>query len=98
MLALGLNNVRVPWSVVKKLIDKVDWIIATKEKHTKDDCALFVYALTSVYGQFAHNATQLGELKRIKNMLTTALGRKLSLQKDNLSTKSLVMQVCSSNV
>ena len=95
MLALGLNNVQVPWSAAKKLIDKVDWILATGEKHTKDDCALFVYALTSVYGQFDNNATKLGEINRIKNMLTTALGRKLSLQKDNLWTKSLVMQVCS---
>ena len=93
MIALGVNDVKVPWDVPKKVVDKVKRILSTGEAHTKDTCAMMVMGLASVYEQFEGRASNLAQMKWIMRKLIKALGNKTRIDTDNLYTKSLVMQV-----
>ena len=93
-MALGVNDVKVPWPTVERLITKIKHILRTGERHSKDTCSLFIMALKSVAGQFRDSSVRFNEINRYINMLANALSMKTKVDKDNLWTKSLVMQVC----
>ena len=84
---------QVPWHTVGRLINKIKHILKTKERHSKDTCALFVMALQSVAGQFKDIPVYFKEINKFVKKLSNALSMKTSVVKDNLWTKSLVMQV-----
>jgi len=92
LMALGVNDVKVPWPTVERLITKIKHILRTGERHSKDTCSLFIMALKSVAGQFRDSSVRFNEINRYINMLANALSMKTKVDKDNLWTKSLVMQ------
>ena len=96
-MALGVNDVKVPWPTVERLITKIKHILRTGERHSKDTCSLFIMALKSVAGQFRDSSVRFNEINRYINMLANALSMKTKVDKDNLWTKSLVMQVCNTS-
>ena len=94
LVALGINDVQVPWQAVQLLINKIKHILKTKERHSKDTCALFIMALKSVASQFQGRSNRFKKINMFINKLANALSMKTKVDEDNFWTKSLVMQVC----
>ena len=93
-MALGINDVKVPWLMVQRLITKMKHVVRTGERQSKDTCSLFTMALKSVAGQFKDSPDRFDEINGYINMLANALSMKTKVDKDNLWTKSLAMQDC----
>eukprot|EP00794_Sanderia_malayensis_P017497 gene17496-19247_t len=92
IVALAVNNVSVPSEYPMKLVEKIELILRTNQQHSKDTCAMMDIALASVYKQFEKQPMIANKIKRIMLKLTRALAMKVSHERDNLFTKSLVMQ------